>query len=66
MTVFEFVSSGMKHSSILATAKVPVIVDCEVFCHNPKNHREKAETFTSYKHHNTPDKHLTERGVNHS
>ena len=23
------------------------------FCHKPKNHRAKAETFSSYKHHNT-------------
>ena len=34
--------------------KVVVIVDCiEVFCHEPKNHMAKAETFSSYKHHNT-------------
>ena len=35
-------------------SKVAVIVDCfEVFCHKPKNHWAKAETFSSYKHHNT-------------
>ena len=34
--------------------KVVVIVDCfEVFCHKPQNHMAKAETFSSYKHHNT-------------
>ena len=34
--------------------KVVVIVDCfEVFCHKPKNHMAKAETFFSCKHHNT-------------
>ena len=34
--------------------KVVVIVNCfEVFCHKPKNHMAKAETFSSYKHHNT-------------
>ena len=39
---------------LLATTKVAVIVDCfEVFCHKPKNHKAKAETFSSYKHHNT-------------
>ena len=33
--------------------KVVVIVNCfEVFCHKPKNHMAKAETFSSYKHHN--------------
>ena len=35
-------------------AKVAVIVDCfGIFCHKPKNHMAKAETFSSYKHHNT-------------
>ena len=38
---------------LLATTKVAVIVYCfEVFCHQPKNHRAKAATFSSYKHHN--------------
>ena len=34
--------------------KVVVIVDCfAVFCHKPQNHMAKAETFSSYNHHNS-------------
>ena len=33
--------------------KVAVIVDCfQVFCRKPNNHMAKADTFSSYKHHN--------------
>ena len=33
---------------------VAVIVDCfEIFCNQPKNFLATAETFSSYKHHNT-------------
>ena len=34
--------------------KVAVIIDCfEIFCNQPKNLLARAQTFSSYKHHNT-------------
>ena len=50
----EVMLKWLSGDDLLATTKVAVIVDCfEVLCHKPKNHRAKAETFSSYKHHNT-------------